>query len=274
MTEPDKVREVEMQELESVAVGIAKEAGVLLKPHFGKIEVVRQKSPSGPDVVTDLDVKAENLIAKRLSTETPLIGFVGEESGNSNKKDKFWLVDPIDGTAHYIRGIPVCTTMIALIDKGEVVLSVINNFVTGEVFSASKNQGAKLNGKPIRVSDRSLSESYISIESRLDDEETVKKYLELKKVTTIFHTISCGYEYGLIASGKLEGRICINPYGDDYDYAPGGVLVKEAGGVVANIGFNSYNYKNHDFIATNPIIYKELTQGQKSILPVSPKLTL
>lgn len=266
MTEPDKVREVEMQELESVAIGVAKEAGNLLAPHFGKIDVVRQKSASGADVVTDLDVEAENHIAKRLSVETPSIGFVGEESENNNQKDKFWLVDPIDGTAHYIRGIPICTTMIALIDKGEVVLSVINNFVTGEVFSASKNRGAKLNGMPIRVNNRPLSGSYISIESRLDDEETVKKYLELKKVTTIFHTISCGYEYGLIASGKLEGRICINPYGDDYDYAPGAVLVKEAGGVVANIGSDFYDYRNHNFIATNPTIYKELTQGQKAIL--------
>lgn len=184
------------------------------------------------------------------------------------ESEKFWLVDPIDGTAHFIRGIPICTTMIALVNKGEVVVGVIFNFVTGEMFSASKNNGAKLNGEPIRVSDRSLEQSYITVESKLNDEETVKKYLELKKKTTLFHTISCGFEYGLVASGKLDGRIGLHPYGFDYDFAPGALLVKEAGGVVANIGTNSFDYRNFDAIATNPVIYKELTQGDGALLPV------
>lgn len=257
---------MECKELEKVAVGVAREVGDLLLPHFGKIKF-KNKSGSPADVVTDLDVEAERLIAKRFKKETPNFGFKGEEGGGV-RSEKFWLVDPIDGTAHFVRGTPFCTTMIALVDSGEVVVGVIFNFVTGEMFSASKNNGAKLNGKPITVSDRLLSQSYISIESKLDDEETIKKYLELQKKTVLFHTVSCGYEYGLVASGKLDGRIGLHPYGADYDFAPGSLLVREAGGVVANIGTNSFDYLNFDAICANPTIYKELTQGDEALLPI------
>lgn len=257
-----------MEKLESTAIAATKEVSDLLLPHFGKIDVVKSKSSFAHDIVTELDLEAEKLIAQRFASRFPEIGFVGEEGENKNDKERFWLVDPIDGTAHYVRGLPFCTTMICLVDKGEVILSVINNFVTGELFSASKNRGAKLNGKAINVSGRSLAESYISVESKLDNEETLKKYLALKRRTTIFHTISCGYEYGLIASGKLEGRICIDPYGEDYDYAQGALLVSEAGGIVRNIGSRTYDYKNHNFIAANPAVYKELTEGDDAIFPL------
>ncbi len=257
---------MENKRLEEIAVGIAREAGNLLLPHYGNI-TFKNKSKSPADIVTDLDVESERFIAKKFREETPDFGFRGEEEGGV-ESEKFWLVDPIDGTAHFVRGIPICTTMIALVDKEEVVVGVIFNFVTGEMFSASRGNGAKLNGKPIRVSDRSLEQSYIGVASKLDDEETVKKYLELVKKTTLFRTVSCGFEYGLIASGKIDGRIGLHPYGSDYDFAPGSLLVKEAGGVVANIGMDSFDYRKYDSIATNPVIYKELTQGDGALFPV------
>lgn len=256
-----------MDDLELIAIDVAREAGRFIAPHFGKIEDIKSKSKSPADIVTQFDIDAENLIARKLADRTPDFGFVGEESGSKNTGEKFWLVDPIDGTAHYVRGIPICTTMIALIDKGEVVVSVIYNFVTAEMFSASKNNGAKLNGKPLRVSERTLAESYISVESKLQDKKSIKKYLDVVGKTVLFHSITCGYEFALIAQGKLDGRICIDPYGANYDYAPGALLVKEAGGVVSNISKSTYDYKNHDFIATNPTIYLELTHGKNALFP-------
>ncbi|MBI3283162.1 inositol monophosphatase [Candidatus Curtissbacteria bacterium] len=257
------------QHLEVTAIALAQEAGRLVLPHFGKADLVGRKSSSPFDVVTQLDIDAENLIAKRLTAEFPQIGFVGEEAQNPNDKEKYWLVDPIDGTAHFVRGMPYCTTMIALIDKGEVTLSVIYNFVTEELYYASKVEGSKLNGKVINVSQRPLKEAYISIESKLDDKKSVNQFLELRRQSHIFHTISCGYEFGLVASGKLEGRICINPYGGDYDYAAGALLVTEAGGTVANIGETTYDFRNHNFLAVNKNVYEDLTTGDKPLFPIS-----
>lgn len=249
----------------SAAKKTARLAGEILIKGYGKIEVNTIKSKSPVDVVTKLDTDIENFIATELEKYDPSIGFYGEEFGIRKKSNKFWLVDPIDGTAHFIRGIPFCTTMIALVENGEVVLSVIYNFVTKELFEAEKGKGAKLNGVDIHVSDRSLQEAYLSVETKLAVEKNLKVYLALRETSIMIHTVNCGYEFGLIASGKLDGRICLDPFGKDWDYAPGALLVSEAGGVVKNMGSDTYDYTNHNFIATNAKIYNELTKGPSAL---------
>jgi len=74
----------------------------------------------------------------------------------------------------------------------------------------------------------------------------------------------------MIASGKLDGKITLNPYGKDWDFAPGSLLVREAGGVAANIGHSDYDYRNHDFIIAGPKLYQDLTDGLEAIFPSMP----
>ena len=74
----------------------------------------------------------------------------------------------------------------------------------------------------------------------------------------MFNTISCGFELAAVASGKIEGRIVLDAYGDDYDYAAGTFLVSEAGGKVTNLGSDDYDFRNHSFIAANPVVHEEL----------------
>ena len=94
----------------------------------------------------------------------------------------------------------------------------------------------------------------------------MKKYIEVKKsFGGMIHTVSAGFEFILVASGRLDARIAQDPYGYDWDYAPGSLLVEEAGGIVRNHGSNKYDYTNHDYIATNPVIYTALTEGENSI---------
>jgi fructose-1,6-bisphosphatase/inositol monophosphatase family enzyme len=61
-----------------------------------------------------------------------------------------------------------------------------------------------------------------------------------------------------VASGKLEARICFDGFGEDWDFAPGALLVKEAGGIVRNIGSDSYDYRNHNYIAGSKAVYEDL----------------
>jgi len=174
------------------------------------------------------------------------------------KNNKFWLVDPIDGTLPFVRGIPVCTTMVALIENGEVTFSAIYNFVTDTLFLAEKGKGAWENDTRIHVSDRSLYSAIIKFETirESDTYDGFKKRLYTKAIP--FDTIVAGYEFCLVASGKIDGRISLNPYGKDYDFAPGSLLVSEAGGIVKNIGSDTYDYRNTDLIATNEKIYQEI----------------
>jgi myo-inositol-1(or 4)-monophosphatase len=247
-----------MENYYSSVASIIEDVGKELAENFGKAEVIAQKTNSPGDVVTELDRKTEKIVAGRLKKLYPSIDFVGEEFGGNGNAERLWILDPIDGTAHFIRGIPFCTTQIALIEEGQVIFSIIYNFVTKEMFSAQKGMGAKLNGKPIRVSNRQLKDAYVTVETHRNKKENMDKFRAIGNRCPILTTINTGFEFGLLASGKIEARVAFDPHGYDWDYAPGSLLVSEAGGIVKNIGNDSYDYRNHDFIASNREVYDEL----------------
>ncbi len=248
---------------------ILREVRSLLLPYYGNAGSVVYKSASPADVVTELDVRAEEFMKERLHTLDSSIAFVGEERGGDRTAKRLWLLDPIDGTAHFIRGLPFCTTMLALIEEGEVVFSAIYDFVSDIMYSAEKGKGATMDGKPIHVSMRSLKESYLGWETHLEKEKNLLIDQALRRRCVPIKVLCAGYEFAMAACGKLEGRICLEPYGKDYDFAPGAFLVKEAGGIVANIGKTTYDYRNLDFLAVNPVVYKELTEGPDAIFPIT-----
>ncbi len=252
------------------AVSAAREAGVELNQKHGNIETLTKGDKSSvTGVVTELDFKTEEFLAKSLGKFSKDIGFRGEEFGVKSHANTTWLVDPIDGTAHFIRGLPFCTTMIALIENGEVVLSVIYDFVRDDMYTAIRGHGAFRNEEKINVSSRSLGQSLLSFETKIEKPENYAKYIQARKRAVIFNTANCGFEFAMIASGKLDGRIGLDPYGKDWDFAPGSLLVSEAGGIAANIGKSTYDYQNHDYIIANPLVHKELTAGADSIFPTA-----
>lgn len=250
-------------------VPLVREVRDILLPFYGKTEVLRQKGDSAVTVVTELDIKIEEFLARELKRRYPMVGFAGEETGGNRNAERFWLVDPIDGTGHFVRGLPFCTTMLALIEKGEVMFSVIYDFVSDSMYVAEKGKGATMNGKVICVSNRPLAESYMGFETNLDQKENQGLYHALRNRCVFVKTVSSGFEHAMVACGKLDGRICKDPYGKDYDYAAGSLLVAEAGGRVANLGVATYDYRNLNFIAANPIIYKELTETGGAVFPIS-----
>lgn len=242
----------------NVIAPLLKEVGGILLDSFGKIEAISHKSQSPVDAVTELDGKVETIMAEKLRDYDSSIGFYGEEHGGNNETNRYWLVDPLDGTAHFIRGNPFCTTMISLIESGQVTFAAIYDFVRDDLFAAAKNEGAFCNDKPIRVSERPLKKAYFAYEVDFQSKENLSKWLEVQKHCITMNTINCGFEFSRIASGRLEGRLCLNAFGKDWDYAPGSLLVAEAGGIVRNIGSNTYDFQDHNFIATTQEIDSEL----------------
>jgi myo-inositol-1(or 4)-monophosphatase len=254
--------------IDSTAVeGVIRSVRNIVLPHWGSATFTA-KSEHAHDLVTELDVKVEEMLKAELAKLYPEVAFVGEETGGDRTAEKLWLCDPIDGTVHFIRGMPFCSTMLAYIENGRVMASWIYLFVDDVLYHAVRGGGAFRDNTSVHVSERALAQSYMGWETHSEKPENMEKHLQLSKVSSFFKTVNAGYEFCLVADGRLEGRICFDPWGKDYDFAPGSLLVEEAGGVVANIGSRDYDYTNLSFLACNPIVFKELTEGQAAIFPL------
>ncbi len=239
-----------------------------LMSQWGNIAVVRDKGAGAHDVVTELDLAIEERTKKALAEIYPEIAFVGEEGGGNREAQRLWLMDPIDGTAHFVRGLPFTTTMLAYVEDGVVQFSAIYEFVHDRMYWAERGKGAYCNDTRLSVSSRSLKEAYVGWESNQAKEENRNLTHALREKCILFNSINAGWEMAMVASGKLDGRVCLDPYGKDYDFAPGSLLVSEAGGVVANIGSTDYDYRNLNFVAVNPTIFNELTEGEEALFPL------
>lgn len=250
------------------ALSVVRQVRAMLLPHYGKVAHSDKHPEATEDVVTALDIAVEDFLQKRLASLFPDISFVGEEKGGNRDRERFWLADPIDGTTYFVRGLPLCTTQVALVDHGEVVFSVIYDFVQDVMYSAEKGRGATANGKTIRVSDRALRQSRLAWAIDLNHEEYLRSFLLLKRRCHLFHTGASGIEFAMVASGKLDGAIYLGAESKDYDITPGTFLVQEAGGVVANTGKDTYDYRTPSFLAMNPKIFEELTKGEDALFPI------
>ena len=195
----------------------------------------------GRDIKLELDRKTEELINNILKKSD--IPIMGEELSSNISSDFFWIVDPIDGTANYFRGLDQCCVSIGLIKNDEVLLGVIYNFNTNEMFAALKGKGAFLNDKKIKVSNiseknkASLTTGFPaseSIESSLEFLEGLQGWKKIRMFGSA--ALSCAY----VASGRCDAYIEKGVY--LWDFAAGVCLVKEAGGRVEYTKLDSDRY--------------------------------
>ena len=262
----------ELEAAKEMAIRAARQIGRKLKAHWGQVDY--ETKGQSQEAVTQLDRQTELFLAERFKQFDHRIGFRGEEFGTQRKTKLMWLVDPIDGTIHFIRGLPFCTTMIALIDDNQVVMGIIHDFLRDETYWAIKGQGAFKNEQMIKVSNHSLADgALISIETNLNNPVCLEPYLRIRQkidqngLSRLILTANSGFESAMVASGVMDARITFNGFGQDYDYAAPAIIIEEAGGIVRNIGTNSYDYTNYNFIAANPQIYAEITGGKDTIFP-------
>ena len=250
------MQDTDLERALGLARDIARSVRSKLMSQYGNIEALSKNDGDvATSVVTELDREIEHIFREKLLDFSVEVGFYGEETGRSGRKDLFWLVDPLDGTNYYIRGLPMCSSMISLIDNGQVVLAVIYDFLEDDVYSAIRGGGAFVNDQLISVSERSLANSLVTFESSLAQPPLLE---HLRGNASLVSYRASGYESILVASGKIEAKIGIEAFGGDWDYAPGSLLVEEAGGVVVNLGQSSYDYRNHSFIMSNKEFYKDI----------------
>ena len=213
--------------LEAAIVAARKAGEFLIK---NKIQTKKVLVEQGRDIKIELDRECENLIRDELKSTQ--IEIYGEEFGGEISQDVIrWIVDPIDGTANYFRGIDQCCISIALMEGMKSKIGVIYNFNTNEIFYASSGNGAFLNEKEIQVSDisdvskASLFTGFPASESIESQSQFLKNLAVWKKIRMFGSAaLSCAY----VASGKGDYYAEKGVY--LWDFAAGICLIEEAGG--------------------------------------------
>lgn len=266
------MNEQRLEELLKSALPIVKQAGDLLRPHYGKIEAETKETEHKvmvKDVVTRLDRETEEFLLNELKEIEPTFGFKGEEYGVAKQADTYWLVDPIDGTHHFIRGNPFCSVALCLIENEKVVIAILHDIASGKSYWARKGGGAFCEGERLEIVDRPLSNALLSMETHIERPENYQKYLEVReKLGGFVQLLSSSSEFIKTLTGETDGKIGYDSYGDDWDFAPGALLIEEAGGICRNIGKTTYEIADHNFIFTNRQTYADLTEGEDAPFPM------
>ncbi|MEE2566560.1 inositol monophosphatase family protein [Hyphobacterium marinum] len=231
----------QLTSLMQIMQGAARKAGRALNRDFGEIEHL-QVSRKGPaDFVTAADRRSEEVIFKELSEKRPGYGFLMEERGEVAGTDKThrWIVDPLDGTLNFMHGQPHFAVSIALERMGEIVAGVVYNPAVDEMFHAEKGTGAWLNDRRLRVAARKeLADAVIATGTPFYGKKGHARFLkELHQVMGATAGIrrygSASLDLSWVAAGRFDGF-----WERDlkaWDIAAGLVIVREAGGFIAEI---------------------------------------
>ncbi|MGH8164109.1 MAG: inositol monophosphatase family protein [Rhodanobacteraceae bacterium] len=220
----------------TVAVRAARAAGSVILRYMNRLGDVAVVEKQRMDFVSEVDKLAEAEIVRELKRAYPDHAILGEESGASGKKNaRFtWVIDPLDGTHNYLRGIPHFAVSIAQLDRGEPQHGVILDPLRNELYSASKGDGAFLNDRRLRVTLReSLEGAMLATgfpfreRAHLDAQLGMTRAL-LGKAEDIRRTGSAALDLAWTANGRLDGYFETGL--KSWDMAAGCLLVREAGG--------------------------------------------
>ena len=225
----------------------------ILMERAGKVKHI-DKQDGSP--VTETDIKIERMIQAELRAAFPRLPVFGEEGGyKEGLSGTFWLVDPIDGTKSFIQNVPTFTNMAALIRDGETIASIIYNPSTNDMYTAQKGRGAYKNGVRLDLGAVPLPPMAICKElfiSRLND------ILGTTDVLCERAPTGAGFGFTLVADGLAAARFNLLSNGYTHDYAPGALLISEAGGVIVSVLDDTYTYESRSFVACHPALERVL----------------
>ena len=219
------------------------------------------------DWVTDLDTRIEREIRAYLSDRTPEIGFLGEEEGahDGTGSDR-WILDPIDGTANFMHGIPLCAVSLALVRDDRPLIGVITAPFLGMRYRAIEGHGAYGNGARLRCSDTTnLAHSIISIGDYATGPSAAEKNVVRLRLTTLLAERverirmlgSAALDLAWVAEGRTTGTIILGA--KPWDSAAGIIIAREAGAIVVDASGSYLNFESREALAANQHLIGLLT---------------
>jgi len=254
-----------MHALLNVAVMAARRAGSALIKKMVNLEKLRVEQKGRNDFVSEADLAAEKAIINCILKHYPDHAILAEESGVQGESDTVWIIDPLDGTTNFLHGFPVFAVSIGVQVKGRMEHGVVYDPLRQELFTATRGQGAHLEGRRIRVSGRKqLQHSLIGtgFPYRQADDQ-VEPYMDmLAKVVRSSAGVrrpgAAALDLAYVAAGRLDGfwETGLAPW----DLAAGSLLIREAGGIISGLDGGEDFLDSGNVLAGSPKIYAGLAQ--------------
>jgi histidinol-phosphatase len=220
---------------------------------------VRAKADQSP--VSAADEEVERMIRTSIERERPGDGIVGEEFGTTGESSRRWIVDPIDATKNYIRGIPVFATLIALEENGRITAGVVSSPALSKRWWASAGEGAFCNGQLMHVSRvASIEEAYMSYDSvaSFDPYGITHSFVVLAGRCARTRAFGDFWSHMLVAEGAIE--IAVEPEVAPWDMAPVQIIVEEAGGRFTDVAGHAH-YNAGSGVSTNGLVHDAVLEA-------------
>ena len=243
------------------AVRSVREGGRVILMYFDQLDRLEYSSKGRNDYVSQADVEAERAVLDVLTRAYPDHGIIAEESGEREGSEYTWVIDPLDGTTNFLHGFPMFAVSVAVKRGGVLEHGVVYDPLHDEMFTASRGEGAQLNGKRLRVSTtRQLAPSLLGTGFPFRDLGIIEPWMRsfqslLPKTSGIRRAGAAALDLAYVAAGRLDGfwEFGLKPW----DMAAGALLIREAGGLVADVSGGQDFLENGNLVAANPLIFEE-----------------
>lgn len=246
----------QLEQARRLALRAAVEGGRVIRGG-GSLGPVEEKGVG--DYVTRVDRAAEETIGALLREAAPGIPVVGEEHGGA-PGDRYWLVDPLDGTANFLHGLPLVGVSVALIVDGRPAAGAVHAPFLGASFTAARGGGAERDGRALRVSSRAPEAAIVGTGFPFRQKDRLPLYLRafgaaLRRFEDLRRPGAASLDLAWVAEGALDGFFELGL--SAWDVAAGALLIEEAGGVVTD-WTGGPGYLSGDILAGPPAIHADL----------------
>ncbi|MBR9980069.1 MAG: inositol monophosphatase [Desulfatitalea sp.] len=254
---------MDTQTIQRIGIRAAYRAGRILNDFFSGSFQVHKKGAI--DLVTDADLASEKAIVATINESFPDHSFLAEESGASGTNDRdLWIIDPLDGTTNFAHRLPIFAVSIAYAHDGQVEVGIVFHPTSGELFTAIRGQGARLNDQPIRVSSTERMRDSLLVTgfpyTIISSGDTAIPLVRFSRCLSAAQGVrrlgSAALDLCFVACGRFDGYW--EEHLKPWDTAAGMLIAAEAGARVTDFDERPYHIHHPQLLAANPHIHSDM----------------